>query len=354
MATTPTACLRNLPKRKHMLQRLIQSCVETDLGTASGRAIAEERYWSLRRQVPVVYLLGFVNLSGLELATTGKLSIGPNLPTFIAACGLIRLIQWFIPFKHVPHELMVRRMKQTVWFATAVCVAVCARCLQLLQVGDAVSQMAVLLFGGLTAIGVAYGLTALPVAARIPLILIIVPITGAALLSQDAHFAWAAFGLVVVAILTMRLISLHSRHFTDVIRSRSTIAREQQLAEQAHQQAVVAATTDFLTGLLNRRAFVAALESEVTQKASFAVAILDLDRFKMINDTLGHGAGDDLLKEVAARLVRAVGSRGLVARLGGDEFGVLLPAVDRASDAQSIGHQLLREVNRPISIRGRQ
>jgi diguanylate cyclase (GGDEF)-like protein len=328
--------------------------METELGTASGRAIVEERYWSLRGQVPVVYLLGFVNLTGLELATTGKLSIGANLPTFIAACGLIRLIQWFIPRKHVAHELMVRRMKQTLWFATAVCVAVCVRCLQLLQVGDAASQMAVLLFGGLTAIGVAYGLTALPVAALIPLVLIIVPITGAALLSQDAHFAWAAFGLVVVATLTMRLILLHSRHFTAVIRSRSTIAHEQQLAEQAHQQAVVAATTDFLTGLLNRRAFVAALESDVTQKASFAVAILDLDRFKTINDTLGHGAGDELLQEVAARLVRAVGSRGLVARLGGDEFGVLLPAVDRASDAETIGHQLLREVNRPISIHGRQ
>src|SRR3954464_4517570 len=124
------------------LERLLNRYVGADVSTAAGRAIVEERYWSLRRQVPVVYLLGFVNLSGLELATTGQLSVGANLPTFIAACGIFRLIQWFVPGKHVSHELMVRRMKQTVWFATAVCVAVCARCLQLLHEGDPTSQMA--------------------------------------------------------------------------------------------------------------------------------------------------------------------------------------------------------------------
>ena len=98
-----------------MLRRLMQNFVDTDLTTAAGRALVEERYWSLRKQVPIVYLLGFVNLSGMELATSGKLSPGFNLPTFIAFCALIRIGQWFGGGKQLRLiRTMVRRMRQTV------------------------------------------------------------------------------------------------------------------------------------------------------------------------------------------------------------------------------------------------
>ncbi len=328
-----------------------------DLSTPSGRAVIEERYWSLRRQVPIVYLLGLVNLSAMEFATTGRLVPGPNLPTFIGACGILRMTQWFRTTRAVSHHQMVARMKQTVWFAAIVCLAVCVRSLYLLQTGDSTSHMAVMLFSGLTAIGVAYGLTALPAAGRIPLVLIIVPIALAALYSSEPQFAGAAFGLVVVGALTMRLLNAHSRHFTDVVKSRSAVAGEQERVELAHQEAMVAATTDFLTGLPNRRAFVAALEDALgrdTARTSFAVGVLDLNRFKMVNDTFGHAVGDLLLREAAERLVKAVGNRGLVARLGGDEFGVLLPDVRRPRDAESIGRDILRQINGPVLLEGRQ
>lgn len=340
-----------------MLSRFIQRRFGADLTTPSGRALVEEHYWSLRRQTPIVYLLGFVNLSAMEIAATGSLSVGINVPTFIAACAAVRMWHWYggvRPGKPT-HRLMVKRLRQTVWFAAAVCIAVCARCLYLLQVGDAASHMAVMLFGGLTAIGVAYGLTALPIAAWIPLVLIIGPMSVAGLLSNDRRFAGAAFGLVVVAGLTLRLLGAHSRHFTTVIRSRSVIAREQELVEHARQEALIAATTDFLTGLPNRRALVAALDTAASERDSFfALAILDLDRFKAVNDTFGHGIGDQLLKEVASRLVEAVGRRGLVARLGGDEFGVLLPEIRDAGEAQSVGGDILRGVNGPAFLNGRE
>jgi diguanylate cyclase (GGDEF)-like protein len=327
--------------------------LDADPHSTSGRALIEERYRSLRRQVPIVYLLGFVNLSGMELATVGRLSAGLNLPTFIAVCGLVRMWSWFARRKPVTEELMVRRMVQTVVFAAAVCLAVCWRCIELLNNSDSTSHMAVMLFGGLTAIGVSYGLTALPAAGRIPLLLIIFPLAAMTLVSDDPQFQWAAFSLVVVAALTMRLLAVHNRHMADVIRSRSLIARQIELAEDAHHEAVVAATTDFLTNLPNRRAFVAALEEEIARDGcwgSFALAILDLDRFKAVNDTFGHGAGDALLKEVAERLLRAVGDRGTVARLGGDEFAVLLPGVEHAAEATFVGAHILREVNRPMAF----
>lgn len=147
------------------------------------------------------------------------------------------------------------------------------------------------------------------------MLLIIGPISGAAAFSHRPQFAGAAFALVVVAALTMTLLGAHSRHFTSVVRSRSVIAREQELVEHARQEAVVTATTDFLTGLPNRRAFVAALDTAVTEnRGPFAIPIFDLDRFKAVNDTFGHAIGYQLLQEVARRLLEAVNSKGIVAR----------------------------------------
>ena len=71
-----------------VFRKLIGRILDADPHSASGRALIEERYRSLRRQVPIVYVLGFVNLSGMELATAGRLSAGLNLPTFIAVCGV--------------------------------------------------------------------------------------------------------------------------------------------------------------------------------------------------------------------------------------------------------------------------
>jgi diguanylate cyclase (GGDEF)-like protein len=339
-----------------MFKKLIRRSVGVDLSSASGRAIVEERYASLRQQVPIVYLLGFVNLTGMELATSGTIAVGLNLPTFVGICAAIRLLQWYGQSGKVTHEEMVRRLAQTVLFAALVCLAVCARCLHLLRTGDDASHMAVMLFGGLTAIGVSYGLTALPLAGRIPLLLIIVPLAAMAMLAGDAQFAWAAFGLVVVAALTMRLLSLHNRHLTDLIRSRSLIKHQHLLTECAHKEALVAATTDFLTNLPNRRAFVTAIESAIGDKdgeTHFVLGLLDLNRFKAVNDTFGHETGDLLLQQVADRLVDEVGSEGLVARLGGDEFGILLTDASNAVSARSIGARILAAVNRPVTIADR-
>jgi len=119
-----------------MLYRVFDVCDPTGLGPGADAALIEERYRSLRRQVPVIYLLGFINLSAMEPAATGRLSLGLNLPTFIAACGLLRLYQWFGSRggRGIDQDGMIRKMRQTVWFAAAVCLAVCARCLYLLAV----------------------------------------------------------------------------------------------------------------------------------------------------------------------------------------------------------------------------
>ena len=78
-----------------MLSRLLHNAATADLATASARTLVEERYRSLREQVPIIYLLGLVNISAMEFAATGRLAPGLNLPTFIGACGVIRMWHWF-------------------------------------------------------------------------------------------------------------------------------------------------------------------------------------------------------------------------------------------------------------------
>ena len=115
------------------------------------------------------------------------------------------------------------------------------------------------------------------------------------------------------------------------------------------------ATTDELTGLANRERFRARLDETIaTARATdqaFAVMLLDLDRFKEVNDTLGHHFGDELLRDLGPRLAEAIGPEGLVARLGGDEFAVLPSEWTSDTDElEAIAGRLIGCVQQPVVV----
>src|SRR5689334_5870027 len=115
------------------------------------------------------------------------------------------------------------------------------------------------------------------------------------------------------------------------------------------------ANTDELTGLANRERFRTQLEDRITRAGrageAFAVMLLDLDRFKEINDTLGHHYGDQLLRELGPRLVECVGPDGIVARMGADEFAVLPAEQTDAPDAlESYARGIIEVVQRPFEV----
>src|SRR3954447_21630 len=124
-------------------------------------------------------------------------------------------------------------------------------------------------------------------------------------------------------------------------------------SSQAHRDLATQALTDPLTGLANRAAFTAALDQAAAEAADRSwVLFLDLDGFKVVNDELGHAAGDAMLRHIGARMLGALRDQDLCARLGGDEFGVLLRDAE-ADVARRISQRLVELLSAPVTLEGR-
>lgn len=139
-------------------------------------------------------------------------------------------------------------------------------------------------------------------------------------------------------------------------------ARNQQLQQQLNEQQQqreeleYRATHDLLTGLPNRTLFLDrlghAIERARRKRSRLAVLFIDLDKFKIINDTLGHGAGDELLQGVAERLRHCARKSDTLARLGGDEFVILAEDVKSTADLEKLVARLSRELSKPMVLAG--
>ncbi len=139
-----------------------------------------------------------------------------------------------------------------------------------------------------------------------------------------------------------------------VLRLEEVITTRTQGLEAANQQLRYLTTHDPLTGLPNRLLLDDRLEQAIAHAdrdmRSFALLVCDLDRFKLINESLGHRAGDDLLQEVARRLGTVARTADTVARLGGDEFVLIGTSIGDAEDAASLAARVMEALQAPIRI----
>ncbi|MET0809004.1 MAG: EAL domain-containing protein [Pseudoxanthomonas sp.] len=128
---------------------------------------------------------------------------------------------------------------------------------------------------------------------------------------------------------------------------------------RAEQRLIHQATHDGLTGLPNRPHLLDRLHAAIERARhgdgqEFAVLFLDLDRFKLVNDSIGHAAGDELLVEVSRRITSTVRSHDVVSRLGGDEFAILIECVDGLDSARDLSQRILAVLGRPMWVAGRE
>jgi diguanylate cyclase (GGDEF)-like protein len=134
------------------------------------------------------------------------------------------------------------------------------------------------------------------------------------------------------------------------------VAKDISERKQAEEMIYHQAYHDMLTGLPNRLLFkdhlILGMAQAKRNRRKLAVMFLDLDRFKIINDTLGHVVGDQLLQSVAMRLAKCVREGDTLARQGGDEFTLLLPQIDDPKDAANAASKLLETLNRPFRVGG--
>jgi len=312
-------------------------------------ALMREQYRSLARLGPYVH--GAAILTALALfagaAPTRSPLDGTILPSALIAVSVLRLRSWFKARAGVEDETLdaVRRKVRTASIlGPALTLAfVLVTAISTWQDGVlefALAMVAVWVVAAVCAIClnmVASEARVIIVAATAPLIV--------AFLVRGAELTLCLAALIAIAAgFVIRVLGENFRLFAEIVRSRFLIAEQQRAAEQARQAAMTIALTDDLTGLPNRRCFQSLLADKIRTAAKtgkpFALGLIDLDGFKPINDLHGHPAGDEILRQVADRLARAMDGRGSAARIGGDEFAILCDRVGARGEAIALGEEI--------------
>ncbi|MDQ1395684.1 MAG: hypothetical protein QOG64_943, partial [Acidimicrobiaceae bacterium] len=144
----------------------------------------------------------------------------------------------------------------------------------------------------------------------------------------------------------LQLFATLANHASVALENADLVDRLRQQAAASRHQSL----HDSLTGLPNRLMFTQQLEQGLAAGAALAVLLLDLDRFKEVNDTLGHHNGDDLLQQVGTRLRLALRQGDLIARLGGDEFGILLADIGGDEAALQVARGIVAVLERPFPL----
>jgi diguanylate cyclase (GGDEF)-like protein/PAS domain S-box-containing protein len=171
------------------------------------------------------------------------------------------------------------------------------------------------------------------------------------LVRKDGTYVWVSMATSVV-----RASDRSPRYFIAVIQDISESKRAAEALKTSEEQFRRLAQYDILTGLPNRALLYDRLERAITQsrrgQSMLAVLFIDIDRFKHVNDTLGHAAGDQLLKQISDRFSNCVRSEDTVGRLSGDEFAIVLSSLASPQDAATVAKKLVDALNRPFHLHG--
>lgn len=317
--------------------------------------IAQAQYNELKTQIPSLYALLMVNAVAVSYThfdvAPVYLTVGTLGPILVITC--LRMAAWIRARKtELGPDEAIAKMRQTVVLGSLVAAIYITWSLSLDGYGGPSERGHVALFIAITVIGCIFCLMHLPQAALMVMIIVTVPYLVHYLgQNQDVYVA-IALNIFLVCLVILQVLFNGYNGFVKLIKSQSDLALKQKETERLSAENARLAETDVLTDLPNRRYFFNRLEALTreckTSGSVFAVGVIDLDRFKPINDTYGHQLGDQLLMEVGNRL-KAIGLDTVeVCRLGGDEFGFFYRG--DLDDAAQVGQMICERISEPYRI----
>ncbi|MDV3456629.1 EAL domain-containing protein [Sphingomonas sp. HF-S4] len=313
------------------------------------RAILVEQFRALRKQVPLMYVMMFVDAAFLSFAAHGTVSPywSLGMPAALALFSGIRALFWLQRRSFTPApEAIPRYLTGTIIVAAILSFGFGSWGLVLYAEGDLVRRACIALYIFIGAISCCYCLHPLPRAGQAVLLFGALPATLCLIFSGDWFLCGLGVNILLVATVILRILRTSHAGFIEVLASRTDMAAEKRRAQGAEQRAHQLAYHDPLTGLPNRRALAEALENRTADGDPLGLLVIDLDHFKSVNDVHGHPVGDQLLRDVAARLSAVVAEQGTSYRLGGDEFAVIVEA--GAEGARRTANAIVHAMRKPF------
>ncbi|MCQ0988973.1 putative bifunctional diguanylate cyclase/phosphodiesterase [Jiella marina] len=312
------------------------------------RGLVLAQFAELQRQVPLLYALLAVNAVAVAYTHHGLAPFWSTVlvPGALVLASVIRLFVWVARRGRTIEAKDARKqLGMTVTLAAVLAAGYVAWALNLNQFGGPYEHAHVAIFIAITVIGCILCLANLPQAAVIVTVIVTVPYLAVYLSMGETVFVAVGLNILLVTGVMLQVVFNNFAGFKQLILSKGE-------TERLSRENLRMAHTDPLTNLPNRRQFFNELERRIEQAADagavLSVGLIDLDRFKPINDTYGHVVGDRLLEAIGERLSSAAGADMTVARLGGDEFA-FLAGVD-ALEAKAIAMRICAMIEEPFEM----
>lgn len=313
--------------------------------------LVKAQYGALARQLPMMYFILLTNtlmLAGTHFAAAPRWLV-VYCPLIMTVFGVIRAAKW-IRIRNQPCSpaQMLKALKHTNRLAPLVAVAFTAWSLALFPYGDSYSQAHVAFYMAITVIGCIFCMMHLLPAA---LAITAVVNTAFVVFFASTHIITFVATAIDVLLVSIAMLVILKTQYADFTRLVNVQAQTAKLSEEN----LKLANQDSLTGLPNRRQFFSRLDTLLAprareQETRLAVALIDLDGFKPVNDLYGHSVGDRLLYQVGQRLSRLLDDEVHLARLGGDEFSLIITKAMSDDQLQAFGEKICASLREPFLL----
>jgi len=311
----------------------------------------------LRRQLPLFYLILIINVCA---AAFTHLAAAPRMltclvPALMVPLCLLRVHYWMRPASIVSSDRAAAAQMAGVRREVAIAGAVSLIwSLSLFVFGNAYLHCQIVFFIDVNIFASIFLLTHLRGASVLITGIGILPLTLFLLLTRNPVLGVMGLDTLLVCAVLVVVALRNYDDFAALTVSQRELTVRQRETQSLSDENLRLAYLDSLSSLPNRRKFFLELDGKLAAAAAagtrLAVALLDLDRFKMINDLHGHAAGDRLLTQVAARLKRLTGESVFIARLGGDEFGAIITGQDEDAGIAAFGQQVREALIGPCVV----